>query len=97
MSAPRPAPIEVIKVRRITDAGNLKAFTAATDWQKMLAFAAEKGWQADLTPSGRVRLKKDASVVFGPGPDASNAAIADCVHRLGYVDGFMKACRSRRP
>jgi hypothetical protein len=72
--------------------------TAATSWQKMLDFAAQKGWQADLTPSGRVRLKKDdGSIVFGPGPDASPATIADCIHRLGYVDGFMKACRSRRP
>jgi hypothetical protein len=70
---------------------------AATAWETARDFAQSKGWSVELTPRGRTICRKAGSVVFGPGHGSSVAAYRDLIDRLGYVDGFMSACRSRRP
>jgi hypothetical protein len=63
--------------------------------EDLATFARSKGWTAEPTPRGRLRLTKSGSVVFVPGPNASRAAIAEAVSRIGWIDGFM--ARRRRP
>jgi hypothetical protein len=66
-------------------------------WVRLIQFVGSKGWSVELTEHGYLCLRKDGSVVVGPGPDASTDEWLALIDRLGEIDGFMKACRSRRP
>jgi hypothetical protein len=72
--------------------------TTTPAWEALVSFARDHGWDAGQTPRGRLRLSKEGSVVFAPGPSAlTRKSAADAIRRMGYVDGFMEHLRRCRP
>jgi hypothetical protein len=72
--------------------------TTTPAWEALVAFACDHGWDADLTPRGHLRLSKEGSVVFAPGPSAlTRESVADAIHRMGHAEGFMEHWWRRRP
>jgi hypothetical protein len=61
---------------------------AAVDWRKLLEFARERGWSADLTDHGHVRFERNGSVVFGPNMGASLDQLWDAARRLLHVERY---------
>jgi hypothetical protein len=70
---------------------------AAIDWQKLLDFARERGWRADLTDNGFVRFEKDRSVVFGPNIGAPLDVLREAAKRLVYADRYHAQHGATRP
>jgi hypothetical protein len=68
---------------------------AALSSLDVAAFAAEHGWDVELTSAGRTCCGKNGSVLFAPGHGASVAAYREMLERLGAVDRYMT--RWRRP
>jgi hypothetical protein len=65
-------------------------------WPTLISFVRLKGWTTELSPRGRLCLRKQGSVVFGACPGASSAAYAELLERLGHIEDFMARCRGRR-
>jgi hypothetical protein len=60
----------------------------ATDWLRLVNFARERGWAADLTGNGFLRFEKNGSVVFGPNLGASLEQLREVARRLIHVEQF---------
>jgi hypothetical protein len=61
---------------------------AAVDWQRLLDFARQRGWSADLTEHGYVRFEKDGSVVFGPNMGAPVEMLRQAASRLIHAEHY---------
>jgi hypothetical protein len=60
----------------------------AAVFQKLLTFARQRGWSADLTENGYVRFERGGSVVFGPNMGASLEQLRECAKRLLHVERY---------
>jgi hypothetical protein len=62
---------------------------AAVDWQRLLDFARQRGWSADLTDHGHVRFERNGSVLFGPNMGAaSREQLRAVARRLVHAERY---------
>jgi hypothetical protein len=60
----------------------------AVDFQRLLDFARQRGWSADLTDHGYVRFERGGSIVFGPNMGASIEQLREVARRLIHVERY---------
>jgi hypothetical protein len=60
----------------------------ATDWLKLVNFARDRGWGADLTDNGFLRFEKAGSVVYGPNLGAPIEQLREVARRLIHLERY---------